>query len=121
MIILIIDGIIKLYETKTVFATASIKFSFYSYSVLSYICFNKLQTVASYIEAPNSSSLYNLHETTSGIYGMTHSEHISNRQPTAQQRFKHINQNANSQSDTNLPNLQNYSPTNIKAYSRLGK
>lgn len=77
--------------------------------------------MASYIEASNSSSLYNLHEPAGGIYGMSHSEHISNRQPVAQQRFKHINQNANSQSDTNLPNLQNYSPTNLKAYNRLGK
>lgn len=77
--------------------------------------------MASYIETPNSSSLYNLHEPNNGIYGMVHGDHVSNRQVSAQQRFKHINQNANSQSDTNLPNIQNYSPTNLKTYNRLGK
>lgn len=75
--------------------------------------------MASYVEAPNSSSLYNLHEPTNGIYGITRSDHVTNR-PLAQQRFKHINQNTNSQSETNLPNLQNYSPTNLRTYSRLG-
>lgn len=77
--------------------------------------------MASYIEGPNSSSLYNLHETNSGIYGVTHNEHISNRQISVQQRMRHVNQNANSQSDTNLSNAQNYSPTSLKAYNRLGK
>ncbi|KAJ8922523.1 hypothetical protein NQ315_007553 [Exocentrus adspersus] len=76
-------------------------------------------TVTSYIEPPISSSMHSVHDPANGIYAMSRSEHVSNRPPTAQQRLKHYVPSVTSQSETNLPNLRSYSPTNFRAYNRL--
>ncbi|KAJ8940220.1 hypothetical protein NQ314_010782 [Rhamnusium bicolor] len=77
-------------------------------------------TVTSYIEPPISSSMHSVHDPANGGYAMSRSEHVSNRPPANQQRFKHFVPNVTSQSETNLPNLQSYSPTNFRvSYNRL--
>ncbi|XP_074039459.1 GTPase regulator associated with FAK [Leptinotarsa decemlineata] len=76
-------------------------------------------TVTSYIEPPISSSMYSVHEP-NGVYGMSRSELVSNRQQPTQQRFKPLVPSITSQSETNLPALQNYSPTSFRnPYGRL--
>lgn len=88
-----------------------------------------LQTVKTYVDPTSganiSSSLYNVHDPPNGsaVYAMTRSEHLppngSHYAPNrVLQRFN--NTTMSSQSETNIPNLNNYSPPNFKLYSKLG-
>lgn len=76
-----------------------------------------------------SSSLYNVHEppANGGVYGMTRSDHapvasVNNHHAVMQQRLnQRFPTNVSSQSESNLPNLHNYSPNNFRQYNRLGE
>lgn len=73
-----------------------------------------------------SSSMYNVHDHSNGspLYNMTRSDHA---QPTNGRElpYRHLsrfttNTTIGSQSETNIPNLNSYSPPNLRYYSRLG-
>ncbi|KAL3265971.1 hypothetical protein HHI36_010159 [Cryptolaemus montrouzieri] len=94
----------------------------------SYTC-----TVKAYYEPPappgnTSSSLYNVHETpNNGISNnMSRNEHlipINNHGVSNDRlhRYKHmVMSSVNSQSESSIPNLPSFSPTNLRSYSRLG-
>lgn len=71
-----------------------------------------------------------MHEPVNGgsgtVYGMTRSDHVpttvNNHHVVMQQRLnQRFTTNVSSQSESNLPNLHNYSPNNFRQYNRLGK
>lgn len=75
-----------------------------------------------------SSSLYNVHEPANGaVYTMSRSDHVPaappiNNHHVMQQRLnQRFSTNVTSQSESNLPNLHNYSPNNFRQYNRLGE
>ncbi|XP_044748159.1 rho GTPase-activating protein 26 isoform X2 [Coccinella septempunctata] len=92
----------------------------------SYTC-----TVKTYYEPPpignTSSSLYNVHESpNNGIPNhIPRNDHVVSNNHTASNdrlhRYKNmVVSSVSSQSESNIPNLPSYSPTNLRSYSRLG-
>lgn len=85
-------------------------------------------TIRTYYETPPgtnlSSSLYNVHEPSNGgtTYPMSRSDHVSpSGQLLPQHRLiqRYSNTGISSQSESNIPNLRSFSPTNFKTYNRL--
>lgn len=80
-------------------------------------CFNFsiFQTVKTYIEPHMSSSMYSVHEPTNPtLYALSRSEHISTGKKIKKLPFKPaMVSTVCSQSESNIPNLQNFSPTRM--------
>lgn len=92
------------------------------------------QTVKTYYEPPpsignTSSSLYNVHESPNNgipnnIPRNDHMAPINNHAASNDRlhRYKHmVVSSVSSQSESNIPNLPSFSPTNLRSYSRLGE